>query len=238
MERKQKELKEAEMKRLEEEKGRLKREKKAEDQCMAGSHGAEKVMEQRRAALVVPSPPEAGQIRAPPRQPERTMKGANHGLGIIIPKNCAQCIVWGSDYLWEPVGKTQSCQLCQQLKKPCRCLEEPMMERKWRAEGEGHVGKRWKVEMEEVQEVEGVERCQNKDRGLQLGAEIIEVLWHLNDHLALVEEELAASQEAMMENAWLLCCSLIHNLWRIKMTLEGQRGQEERGVRGWRVRRS
>ena len=113
-----------------------------------------------------------------------------------------------------------------------------MMERKWRAEGEGCVGKRWKVETEEVQEAEGVERCQNKDRGLQLGAEIIEVLWHLNDHLALVEEELAASQEAMMENAWLLCCSLIHNLWRIKMTLEGQRGQEERGVRGWRVRRS
>ena len=40
-------------------------------------------------ALAVPSPPEAGLSRAPPRQLERSMKGANCGPGIVIPeKSC------------------------------------------------------------------------------------------------------------------------------------------------------
>ena len=76
-----------------------------------------------------------------------------------------------------------------------------MMEGKQRAEGKGHVGKRWRVKMEEVREVEGAERWWNKDRGLQLGAEITEALWHLNDCLFLVKEELAVSWEATTENA-------------------------------------
>ena len=42
--------------------------------------------EQRRAVLVAPSPPEAGLSRAPPRQPERSAKGANCTPGIVIPK--------------------------------------------------------------------------------------------------------------------------------------------------------
>ena len=35
-----------------------------------------------------------------------------------------------------------------------------------------------------------MERQWNEDRGLQLGAEIAEALWCLNDHLVLVKEEL------------------------------------------------
>ena len=102
-----------------------------------------------------------------------------------------------------------------------------MKEGKRRAEGEGRAGKRQRVKIQEMQEAGGVERWQNENRGLQLGAKVVEVLWHLNNCLVLVEEELAVSWEAAMENVWLLHHLLVHNLWKIKMTLEGQRGQEE-----------
>ena len=41
--------------------------------------------EWRRVALMVPSS-EAGPSRAPPRWPERTAKGADYRLGIMIPE--------------------------------------------------------------------------------------------------------------------------------------------------------
>ena len=57
----------------------------------------EKVVERRRVVLAAPSP-EAGLSRAPPRQPERSLKGADCGPGmIILEKNC----VHGSLCLWE-----------------------------------------------------------------------------------------------------------------------------------------
>ena len=69
-ERKQRGLKEAELRRLEEEKGRLEREKQVKEQCGAELHGAERVTEQRRAAFVALLPSEAGPNKAPPRQPK------------------------------------------------------------------------------------------------------------------------------------------------------------------------
>ena len=46
--------------------------------------------EQRRMALVALSPPEAVPSRAPPGQPERSVRGVNHEPGIVIlEKNCA-----------------------------------------------------------------------------------------------------------------------------------------------------
>ena len=48
------------------------------------------------------SPPEAGPSRAPPQKPEKTTKGVDHGLGIVIPeKNCMWCIMWGSLCQWD-----------------------------------------------------------------------------------------------------------------------------------------
>ena len=71
-------------------------------------------------------PPEAGLSQAPPQKPERTAKGADWGPGIVIPeKNCVQCVARESLCQWDPNGHAQSCQLCQQLKKPCQRFEEP-----------------------------------------------------------------------------------------------------------------
>ena len=104
----------------------IKEEKRVKKQCVAELHASEKVAEWRKAALAAPLP-KAGLSRAPPRQPERSMKGANHGPGIIIPeKNCA----WKSLCLWELDQHTWSCQLCQQLKKPCRKFRGFTMEGK------------------------------------------------------------------------------------------------------------
>ena len=42
---------------------------------------------------MVPLPPKAGLSRVPPGQPERSTRGVNHELGIVIPKkNCAWCV--------------------------------------------------------------------------------------------------------------------------------------------------
>ena len=106
--------------------------------------------------MVAPSPLEAGLSRAPLRQPERSTKGADCRLGIVIPeKNCARCVVWEALCLWELMGHTQSCQ----LKKLCWRFEETVMEGKWRVEGKRGPRKRLRVVMEgaEVQ-VEETER--------------------------------------------------------------------------------
>ena len=124
-ERKQRELEEAEVERLMQEKERLEEEKRAEKRCAVALHGSERVVEWRRVALAV-SPPEAGQSWAPPQKPERTVKGAERGLGIVIPeKNCMRCVAWEALCLWGLEGRTWSCRLCQQLKKPCWRFEEP-----------------------------------------------------------------------------------------------------------------
>ena len=95
-ERQWRELEEVEVERLEEE-------KRTEQRCVAMLWGSE------RAASL----PEAGPSRAPPQKPERTMKGAHRGPGIIIPsKNCAWCIAQESLCLWDPEGHARSCQLC------------------------------------------------------------------------------------------------------------------------------
>ena len=84
------------------------------------------------------SPPEAGPSWAPPQKPERTAKRADWGLGIIIPeKNSTRCVMWESLCQWDLEGCARSCQLCQQLKKPCQRFKELMEKGKWRAEDEG-----------------------------------------------------------------------------------------------------
>ena len=85
MEKRRRELEEAEVRRLAQEKERLEAEKWIEEQ-----RGAERAAEQRRAALVALLPPEAGLSRVPLGQPERSTRGVDHELGIVIPeKNCA-----------------------------------------------------------------------------------------------------------------------------------------------------
>ena len=120
--------------------------------------------------MVAPSPPKAGPSRAPPRQPERSAKGADCGPGIIIPKkNCSWCIEWEALCLWEPMGHTQSCWQIQQLKKLCWRFEEMGAEGKWRAEGERGARKRLRIVVEETEaQVEEMERRQKEDNGLQL----------------------------------------------------------------------
>ena len=111
-EREWRELKEAEVERLTREKEKLEEENRAEQWHTAALHGSERAAEWRRAALVALLP-EAGPSWAPPQMPERTMKGAHQGPGIIIPeKNCTQCITWESLCQWDSEGRAQSCQLC------------------------------------------------------------------------------------------------------------------------------
>ena len=69
------------MKRLGVGKERLVREKRAKEQCVAELHTKEKVAEWRRVVLVTLLS-EAGLSRAPPRQPERGMKGAFYCLNV------------------------------------------------------------------------------------------------------------------------------------------------------------
>ena len=86
-------------------------------------------------AALAASPLEAGPSQAPPQKPEWTTKGVHCGLGIVIPeKNCMQCIMQESLCLWDPEGHARSCQLCRQLKKPCRRFEEPSEKGKRRVE--------------------------------------------------------------------------------------------------------
>ena len=133
VEKKWRELEEVEVERLEGIKWQLEEEKRAEEQSV----GELSTVEQRRVALVVPSP-EAGLSRAPPWKPERSMKGADCHLGIVIPKkNCTQCVMWESLCCWDLDRHVWSCQLRQQLKKPCRRFKGMMAEGKWKAEDEG-----------------------------------------------------------------------------------------------------
>ena len=83
-------------------------------------------------------------------------------------------------------------------------------------EGERGARKRPRVAVEEmevqVEETERVERHQKEDSRLLLGAEITEVIWHLNDHLISIKNKLAASQEAAAEESMLLHRLLTQNL--------------------------
>ena len=79
--------------------------------------------------------------------------------------------------------------------------------------------------------MEEMERCQKEDSRLQLGAEIVEAIWHHNDRLASIKGELAASWEAAVEGvkaplSIIDLKSLVHQL--------GAREQE--GARRGRVR--
>ena len=108
-EKRRRELKEMEVRRLAQEKERLEEEKRVEQQCAAALRGSERVVEWRQAALAA-LPPEAGLSQAPPQKPERTMKGVDWGPGIVIPeKNCTRCVAWETLCLWDLEGHMQSC---------------------------------------------------------------------------------------------------------------------------------
>ena len=101
------------------------------------NNGSERVAEWRQAVLAA-SLPEAGLSWASPQKPKRTTKGAERGLGIVIPeKNCTRCVAWEALCLWDLEGCTRSCRLCQQLKKPCRRFEGLSEKGKWRVEDKG-----------------------------------------------------------------------------------------------------
>ena len=213
-EREQREIKEAEVERLTREKEKLEEENRVEQWRAVVLHRLERAAEWRQATLAA-SPPEAGPSQAPPQKPERTTKGAHWGLGTIIPeKNCAWCVAWESLCQWDLEGHAQSCQLCRQLKKPCRRFEEPTEKGKQRAEDEGEgVGpsKRPRVRLL----LEWMEWRKTEVEDPQVGSQVIEALWALNAHLGEIQAELVAGWEAMSESTQLLCCSMIFNLHRI-----------------------
>ena len=171
-------------------------------------------MEQRCAAALVASPPEAGLSQAPPQKPERTVKGADQGPGIIIPeKNCTCCVAWETLCWWDPEGCAWSCKLCRQLKKPCWRFEELKEKGKRRVEDEGKgagPSKRPRVGLL-------LEQMEVKDP--QVGSQVVEALCALNARLGLIQAELVASWEAVLESAWLLHWSVIYNLHWIEMTM-------------------
>ena len=216
--RKRRELEEAELERLTQEKERLEEEKRVEQQHTATLCGSERAVEQRRAALVA-SPPEAGPSRAPPQELERTTKGADQGPGIIIPeKNCMRCVAQEMLCQWYLEGCAQSCKLCQQLKKPCRRFEELSEKGKQRAEDEGEgagPSKRPRVGPTSEQS----EQRQMEVKDPQVGSRVVEALWALNACLGKIQAKLVAGREAASESAWLLHHSVIYNLCRIEMTL-------------------
>ena len=218
VEREQRELKEAEVERLTREKEKLEEENRVEQWCTVALHGSERAAEQRRVALVV-LPPEAGPSWAPPQKPERTMKGVHQGLGIIIPKkNCARCVAQESLCQWDLEGRARSCQLCQQLKTPCRRFKEPTEKGKWRAEDEGE-GARPSKRPRVGPSLERTERRRTEVEDPQVGSQVVEALWALNAHLGEIQAELVAGQEAASESARLLRCSVIFNLRQIEMML-------------------
>ena len=71
-----------------------------------------------------------------------------------------------------------------------------------------------------------MERHWKEGSGLQLGAKVARAIWQLNDHLALVMEELAASQEATAEESRLCHHMLTWNLRHINLALDSRREQE------------
>ena len=63
--------------------------------------------------MAVLSPPEAGLSRVPLGEPERSVRGVDYELGIVIPKkNCARCVVRQMLCLWKLARRAWSCQLC------------------------------------------------------------------------------------------------------------------------------
>ena len=172
-------------------------------------------------------PPEAGPSQAPPRKPERTVKGAHWGPGIVIPeKSCTWCVALESLCWWDPEGHARSCQLCRQLKKPCRRFEEPTEKGKQRAEDEGEgagPSKRPRVGPTSEQ----MEQRWMEVEDPQVGSRVIEALWALNAHLGEIQAELVAGREAMSESTQLLRRSLTFNLRWIKMTLVVQRDRSQ-----------
>ena len=159
----------------------------------------ERAVEQRRAALAA-LPPEAGPSWAPPQKLERTAKGVDQGLGIVIPeKNCACCITREILCLWDPEGCAWSCKLCQQLKKLCRRFEELSEKGKRRAEDEGKgagPSKRPRVRPT----LEQMERRRTEVEDPQVGSCIVEALWALNAHLGEIQAEMVTGREATSES--------------------------------------
>ena len=199
-ERQRRELEEAEIERLTWEKEKLEEEKRAEQQRVATLRGLERVAERRQAVLAA-SPPEAGLSRAPPQKLERTMKGADQGLGIVIPeKNCTHCIAREVLCQWDPEGRAWSCKLCWQLKKPCRRFKEPSERGKWRAEDEGEgagPSKRPRVRLM----LEQMERRQMEVEDPQVGSCAVEAFWALNTRLGKLQAEMVTGREAASESA-------------------------------------
>ena len=153
----------------------------------------------------------------------------HHGPGIVIPeKNCPQCVARVLLCLWDPEGRAWSCQLCQQLKKPCRRFEELSEKGKRRAEDEGEgVGPSKKPRVRPMSE--RMERRRMEVEDPQVGSRVIEALWALNAHLGEIQAEMVASQEAVSESARLLHRSMVYNLRQIEMMLAVRRdwSQEE-----------
>ena len=94
------------------------------------------------------------------------------------------------------------------------------MEGKQRAEGERGARKRPRIMAEEMEaQAEEMERRWKEDSRLQLGAEVVRVIWQLSDCLASIMDELVGSWEVMVEESRLLCQLLICNLRCIDLTL-------------------
>ena len=225
-ERQRRELEEAEIERLTQEKEKLEEEKQAEQRRAATLRGSERAAERRWAALAA-SPPEAGPSRAPPQKSERTAKGVDQGLGIVIPeKNCVHCVTREVLCRWDLEGCAQSCKLCRQLKKPCWRFEELSEKGKQRAEDEGEgvaPSKRpWVGLMSEQ-----TEWRQTEVEDPQVGSHVIEALWALNAHLGEIQAKMVAGQEATSESVRLLRCSMTYNLRWIEMMLVVQRDRSQ-----------
>ena len=165
------------------------------------------------------SPPEAGPSWAPPQKPERTAKGVHWGPGIVIPeKNCAR----ESLCQWDLEGCTRSCQLCRQLKKPCRRFKGLTEKGKRRVEDEGEgAGPSKRPRVGPMSERSEWRRTEAEDP--QVGSRVVEALWALNTCLGEIQAELVAGWEAASESARLLRQSVTYNLRQIEMTMAVRR---------------
>lgn len=65
---------------------------------------------------------------------------------------------------------------------------------------------------------------EGEEKMLRVMGDMAEALWHLNDCLVNIEEELVATREAMVEDLRLLHCVLVNNLQWTDLMLEGCRG--------------
>ena len=100
-----------------------------------------------------------------------------------------------------------SCQLCQQLKKPCQRFEGPSEKGKQRVEDEGEgEGPSKRPRVRSLSERTEWRRTEVGDP--QVGSQVIEALWALNACLGEIQAKLVAGQEAVLESVWLLC-------WRV-----------------------